>query len=598
METLKDPKKRLTWLIDHLDEVSARQWGQPGGIDVAQDPIVKALIKEGGPAVEPLIECLQTDTRLTRSVRFGRDFFRDRYFIPVKQAAYVALSGILGMNQFGSFVEGDSKAGAQRIREYWQRYAQVPEVQRWYSVLRDDSAAPEQWADAAGRIVEPSNVSWVAGVDVDNESVTTKPKPGEKVYLRGESLRSKRDPSVSELMAKRALQTEHLIQWKMAKYLARWDAKAAPDVLRALMNRIFTHTFDVRGQVGEEDIRAMATYTLLRMNCSDSEAVNEYANWLHSAVRNWPIYGWSPIFEPLWQQPDSEAVKSAVNWFFIFGSDWVKKSYDNPYESWAELQFALNSPLLGLSDFRKFLLMRLEDKRILGEVWISEDGTHTSTRFASDQTGKVSQFPQFPTTGKTNTFRVCDAYAWKLSDVEGIPAFQLYWSEKDRDAAVGACATFLQRYGGLYRYNPKLALHMGDNILDFPPGRMSFPVLDHPAARADVEKNSAIFSLEGSGLVRQVKLPEHPMPALFARAVTTKPDGSESPKYPLSNEDEAWVWQAEEVQQDGSWHRFYGVVSAHGIAKVGANEIRFADADWHIVHPQIAGSGTDTKKIP
>jgi hypothetical protein len=48
-----DRKKRIAALIARLDEVNARQWGQPGGVHLGSDPVVEALIREGEPALEP-----------------------------------------------------------------------------------------------------------------------------------------------------------------------------------------------------------------------------------------------------------------------------------------------------------------------------------------------------------------------------------------------------------------------------------------------------------------------------------------------------------------------------------------------------------------
>ena len=77
---LDDPKKfpdqtrRIAALIDDLENESAHQMGQPGGVDIGDDPIVRALMAQGNPAVEPLLDCFEKDTRLTHSVHFGRDF--------------------------------------------------------------------------------------------------------------------------------------------------------------------------------------------------------------------------------------------------------------------------------------------------------------------------------------------------------------------------------------------------------------------------------------------------------------------------------------------------------------------------------------------
>jgi hypothetical protein len=71
-----NPDERIAALIRDLDLVAARQMSQAGWVVPAQDPIVAALIAEGDAAVEPLLDCVESDQRLTRAVGFGRDFFR------------------------------------------------------------------------------------------------------------------------------------------------------------------------------------------------------------------------------------------------------------------------------------------------------------------------------------------------------------------------------------------------------------------------------------------------------------------------------------------------------------------------------------------
>src|SRR5262249_7356176 len=68
------PKNGMAALIEDLQDVDARQWGQPGGVSLAGDPRVQVLVKRGAEAVEPLLDAMENDTRLTRSVSFGRDF--------------------------------------------------------------------------------------------------------------------------------------------------------------------------------------------------------------------------------------------------------------------------------------------------------------------------------------------------------------------------------------------------------------------------------------------------------------------------------------------------------------------------------------------
>ena len=124
----KDKGKRIAALIDALSEVHEMQDGQPGGVTLSQSPIVLALVREGTDAVEPLLADMETDTRLTRSVSFGRDFHRGRNLITVFGAAYTAISDILQTRDFGQRPETDKDGHPLDARA--QRRAMV-------GVLRD-----------------------------------------------------------------------------------------------------------------------------------------------------------------------------------------------------------------------------------------------------------------------------------------------------------------------------------------------------------------------------------------------------------------------------------------------------------------------------
>ncbi len=247
-----DKSARIAALIRDLDQAVARQWGQPGGVSLGEASAVKALIAEGDDAVEPLIEALRHDTRLTRSVHFWRDFSRNRTFLGAHEAAYTALSGILKTSFFGAASTGDDlsargakgrEAVAAQVQAYWEKYKAVPLVERWYRILLDDRSGPSGWLQAAGNIVQPGNVSIVPGSTAFVQTATTPLKPGERPRLRGESLREGHEPTVSALMARRVdslLKSPSRTNFSMdeacsmARMLATWDASAAQPKLREI----------------------------------------------------------------------------------------------------------------------------------------------------------------------------------------------------------------------------------------------------------------------------------------------------------------------------------------------------------------------------
>jgi hypothetical protein len=118
--------ERITALIDDLDLVNARQLGSPVSFHCKPVRSLQALIAEGTSAVEPLLDCWQKDKRLTWSVEFGRDFFRDRYVLPVANAAKTALQEIL-QTQFQNSVEA---------RKFWENYEGLSPEERAGAIYR------------------------------------------------------------------------------------------------------------------------------------------------------------------------------------------------------------------------------------------------------------------------------------------------------------------------------------------------------------------------------------------------------------------------------------------------------------------------------
>lgn len=196
------PQNGIAALIEDLQNVDARQWEQPGGVSLAGDPRVQALVKHGNEVVEPLLDAMENDTRLTRSVSFSRNFHRSRHLISVSEAAYAALVDLLRVDLRTLGEDGKPlswKELATKVRAYWAKMGDLSPNERFYAMLRDDKAGKDQWLQAAVNIVRPTDVESHGGW-------TTIPmrEPGQKVVLRGESLREGRSPSVSQLLAQRS----------------------------------------------------------------------------------------------------------------------------------------------------------------------------------------------------------------------------------------------------------------------------------------------------------------------------------------------------------------------------------------------------------
>lgn len=156
-----DVPRKVAYLVDALDEVDARQWGQPGGVDLASDRRVRALVDLGNPAVPALIDAVEKDGRLTRSVHFWRDFARSRTVLGVREAALAAVMSILRVRVFEPAATGDNftargeegvKEVAARLRAYWREYGGLPFDARMMKVLTNPKARPEAWHEAAANL--------------------------------------------------------------------------------------------------------------------------------------------------------------------------------------------------------------------------------------------------------------------------------------------------------------------------------------------------------------------------------------------------------------------------------------------------------------
>lgn len=153
--------RRVAYLIGQLQEVDARQSGQPGGVDLGSDPRVAALIEIGDAAVPALIDCVERDERLTRSVHFWRDFSNDRTVLGVREAALTAVMSILRTTVFQTVSTGDNfttrgeetaKATAARLRAYWKANGHIPFDERMMAALTNVNTSPEAWREAASNL--------------------------------------------------------------------------------------------------------------------------------------------------------------------------------------------------------------------------------------------------------------------------------------------------------------------------------------------------------------------------------------------------------------------------------------------------------------
>ncbi len=585
-----DPAARVAALIRDLDQIAQPQQMHFGNTPV-NAPQVLALEAEGEAAVEPLLAAIENDTRLTRTVSFGRGSMSiDRRVYPVLEAEVVAVRNILGMHQFpgeASQVEYGSlsrKDLARPMREFWEKNRGLSPPERWYRTLLDDSAGPKPWMEAAGHLIElpdPAVPAVFGGIRV----AASRSRAGEGP-MKGDVLRSRRNPSVSELIARRTLEIAG-VPWPrstpdlqlqgacwMALDLDRWDSKAALPVIQALTTQA-RETIDWFPSEGygqhETLVQYIAQFSVIRARAGDRAAFADYV----AEIRKWnpekdQLNGLE-AFEPMWTYPDDPAVREAARWLFNDpASPWAAflRKPGTSRLSFRSLSHIYASPLLRSPGFREAVLAMMADRSAIGTA----RRTH-KTAIQLEMSGGDREGIPVPeadleglAVGAGQLIRTCDYLAWQISAIEGAPRCELYWPQEQRDAAVAECVGFLKTYGDRF-------------TAERPPGaqvppfhktaHLAFPRLDHPATRADVQAGRAIFSLEGEGdgEVRRVALPSLPI-----RAKWNVPAVDDAP----AAVEEGLVWQAEEIRRGNQWERYYGFVGRHVIARVPAGSIDLA----------------------
>lgn len=578
-----DPRRRIAALIERLDEVLVQSTPAGWPISLHDEYVLQALIREGDAAVEPLLDCVEKDDRLTRSLE--GEFGRDTRFLPVRDVALVALHYIFFLGDLEPprrIPEGLSdpkkrKAWAEGVRRHLTTARLQTPGERLFRTLADDQETARNWEEAASTLMTDKDVI----VEGSHRHLGSRVlleyghSRNRLPILKAESLRKKTEPSLTDLLCKRARQAEDLdAAMSLARSLSRWDPKAARPVVKELTARARA----------ARRIDLVPYLTKDRLDLSDPDALSEYLEWLPTVPPK-ELDRMKPLefFQPLLVDPDGQAVLRTAS--LLFGketSPWLPLcpggKGKQPEETYPDLLFR---PLHVLAPFRTTYLRELEDLRPGGTFRI--DGKRESVEAVLQDGSPVSGHRGYDTDvphgGLKGPFRRCDFLAWRLSaHHDSAPRFELYWPEKKRDEALWASRQFLKQYG--HRLHPE--------------GEISFSWLARPATPEQVKKGLAIFSLaqEGSQTrVVTIKLP--------ARAVWTtlkdrpvmedrfdKKLGRFVPA--LSYSRQGVVWQAEEVFVDGKWQRYYGFAGVNRLARAPAGDIEFPDTDRRCTR---AGSG-------
>lgn len=586
-EIIADKTERIALLIRELDEVEAYPMTTKSYLEFSFDPVVAALAAEGEDAVNPLIDCLANDQRLTRSVDGSWGSQKARV-VGVEEPALAALQRILKSrdqlpNLDVPYVRGSPAAPklkredlAKAIRGYWEKYREKTLPERWYDLLTDDSASSRVWAEAAENLTIKENQP----VPVYGMGAFLFPQElDESAPLRGEVLRMKTGPSISEAMAGRLreayaaakLSSESFFAMdaveRLAKALVAWDGKNQLVTLRwygGELEEAVTEQME-NGQTGPLD-ELIRTY-LVRHDAGDAQAMADYAQWLQEKDA-WKLseivrlHG-AIVFAPLWLRPDHPAILGLTKELF--------KNPASPWVSGAEgmnpvwLAEAAHTPLVAGTEFRMLLLAQFTNEMVVGSAQTAPQGRVVYSR-AFARNGYSWDIDELP--GPKQDVRLCDRIGKALSEVRGVPELALHWPKGKRDEALREIAKFVRQYGD--RWTPVRKDPGKDAFREV---ELRFPPLVRPASKEDVAAGRAIFSSDGER--RLWPLPEVPMRASWISSKDDAYGNVPEPGKPQSNDREVLIWQAEETKMGNTWQRTYGVVAKNRVSAVPADEIRF-----------------------
>ncbi len=140
--------KKIAWLIDSLDEVDDRHMALRGQDEWPVDHALATLLDIGDPAVPALIDAIEKDERLTRSVEHRFTHRGPLRILTVRETALTTVMSILHTYAFEvddtrnlalRVPDGPAKTAA-RLREYWKAYGGLPYEERLMKTLADPKA--------------------------------------------------------------------------------------------------------------------------------------------------------------------------------------------------------------------------------------------------------------------------------------------------------------------------------------------------------------------------------------------------------------------------------------------------------------------------
>jgi hypothetical protein len=409
-------------LVAALDGVAGRQRFQPGMAELLEDPVSRALVARGEAAVEPLLQALARDARLTRSVSFHRDFKRSRHVHAVGDVAFAILDAILEVSEHDMLERGSVRARVVTAAARRDAAAR----------LRDDIV---RWR--ATSIAELAGKRLASDLDVESWPVAASLL--ERAVLReGDRLRQA-SPEIVPLLVRRLESTaDPRVGCRLASALAAWDPLHGRAALNVQTERL------ARASVAGEDAREHAACLVhlveMRAKAGDRSSYDRYAAWV---LRVEPGRTFDEdVLEPLWRLPDAP-VLARTRRKVLADPRWRPRATDVPGGALFHLGGMLRDPFLREPILRNHVLAGLQDGTVVATIAYYRNETVISNAAGSLFQISAEPPPGSPPPGTRAPLRVADLFAWMLSETDGAPELDIRWPEPKRDEAIAALRRFL-----------------------------------------------------------------------------------------------------------------------------------------------------------
>jgi hypothetical protein len=327
---------------------------------------------------------------------------------------------------------GVNASTPSELRAWWRQHRSANRALNAFAALADDQASPEQWLEAADFLTLPAGTRWSNGTRSAAETECD-PKV-DRLKLNGDELRSRKDPSLSDLLVKRTLRLIVLrpeLVCAMSVKAALWDLSASLPALRKAAEI--------------ESCRADSLVAIARLSAGDTAAATDWASGIRERASSPMLRPNDPA--PLWMFPRDAVLQNVSEQLF---------TQDDSPLSPAHKPFIVHSPLLAVSSYRQSVLAALSDTTVIGTATRSIDGdlSYSAAGGGGGSHGGPHDTRQVPP-GQTRPVRVKDLAAFQLSAVfENVPKFELDWPESDKDPAIAEIAAYLKAHADELRAFP------------------------------------------------------------------------------------------------------------------------------------------------